>query len=48
MEDIPERCINNPGYDFTQKSYGMWAIPIDVGVKVIVFFAEENYGLVIG
>jgi len=35
---------NNPGYDFTQKSYGMWAIPPDVGVKVIVFFAEENYG----
>ena len=34
----------NAGYDFTQKSYGMWAIPPDVGVKVIVFFAEENYG----
>ena len=22
----------------------MWAIPPDVGVKVLVFFAEENYG----
>ena len=34
----------NAGYDNTQKSYGMWAIPPDVGVKVLVFFAEENYG----
>ena len=34
----------NEGFEFTQKSYGMWAIPPDIGVKVLVFFAEENYG----
>jgi len=35
---------SNPGYDHTQKSYGFWAIPPDIGVKVLVLFAEENYG----
>ncbi len=35
---------DNPGFDFTQKSYGLWAIPPDIGVKVLVFFAEDNYG----
>ena len=34
----------NDGYDYTQKSYGMWAIPPDVGVKVMVIFVEGNYG----
>jgi len=33
---------NNPGYDFTQKSYGFWAIPPDPGTKVLVIFAEGN------
>tara|TARA_B100001057_G_scaffold500701_1_gene617258 strand:- start:7578 stop:9122 length:1545 start_codon:yes stop_codon:yes gene_type:complete len=35
----------NEGFDYTQQSYGMWAIPPDIGVKVIVFFAQGNYGL---
>lgn len=34
----------NPGFDYTQKSYGMWAIPPDVGTKVVVLAMEESYG----
>ena len=34
----------NEGFDYTQQSYGMWAIPPDIGVKVLVFFAQGNYG----
>ena len=34
----------NPGFDSTQKSYGMWAIPPDVGTKVVVLAMEESYG----
>jgi|TARA_X000000950_G_scaffold146324_1_gene180763 hypothetical protein len=34
----------NDGYDFTQKAYGMWAIPPDVGTKVLVIFVEGNAG----
>lgn len=34
----------NNAFDYTQKSYGMWAIPPDTGVKVLVLFAENNYG----
>ncbi len=40
-----EGVSDNKGFDFTQQSYGMWAIPPDIGVKVIVFFAQGNYGL---
>jgi GH24 family phage-related lysozyme (muramidase) len=32
----------NDGYDFTQKSYGFWMVPPDVGTKVIVIFLEDN------
>ncbi len=32
----------NDGYDFTQKSYGFWMVPPDVGTKVIVLFLEDN------
>lgn len=32
----------NEGYKYTQKSYGMWAIPPDVGTQVLVIFAEGN------
>jgi uncharacterized protein (DUF2345 family) len=41
---------NNDGYEWTQKSYGFWAVPPDVGTKVLVIFAEENsaYGYWIG
>ena len=30
----------NDGYEFSQKSYGMWAIPPDVGTRVLVIFVE--------
>ena len=33
---------NNDGYEFTQKSYGFWAVPPDIGTKVLVIFAEGN------
>lgn len=40
----------NDGYEYTQKSYGMWMIPPDVGTKVLVIFAQDNsaYGYWIG
>jgi len=40
----------NEGYEFTQKSYGIWAVPPDIGTKVLVIFAEDNsaYGYWIG
>ena len=40
----------NDGYQYTQKSYGMWAIPPDVGTRVLVIFVEGNtaYGYWIG
>jgi hypothetical protein len=34
----------NDGYDYTQKSYGFWAVPPDIGTKVLVIFAEGNRG----
>ena len=42
--------IATDGYDWTQKSYGFWAIPPDIGTKVLVIFAEGNqsYGYWIG
>lgn len=30
------------GYQHTQKSYGMWMVPPDVGTRVLVVFAEGN------
>jgi len=33
---------DNEGFDYTQKSYGMWAVPPDVGSTVLVIFAEGN------
>jgi hypothetical protein len=41
---------NNDGYQYTQKSYGFWAVPPDIGTKVLVIFAEgnANYGYWIG
>jgi len=40
----------NDGYQFTQKSYGMWMVPPDIGSKVLVMFAEgnPNFGYWIG
>jgi hypothetical protein len=32
----------NDTFPYTQKSYGMWAVPPDVGTKVLVIFAEGN------
>jgi hypothetical protein len=30
------------GYQYTQKSYGFWAVPPDPGTKVLVIFVEGN------
>ena len=40
----------NDGFDHTQKSYGMWAVPPDVGSTVLVIFAEgaQDRGFWIG
>lgn len=40
----------NDGYEHTQKAYGMWMVPPDVGTKVLVMFAEgnANFGYWIG
>ena len=32
------------GFDYTQKSYGFWAVPPDVDTKVLVLMAENNFG----
>lgn len=34
---------NNDDFQSTQKSYGMWFIPPDVGTRVLVIFAEGNF-----
>lgn len=47
----PNRGLTpNDGFQFTQKSYGMWMIPPDVGTRVLVLFAEGStaYGYWIG
>ena len=38
------------GYANTQKSYGFWAVPPDIGTRVLVIFAEgnPNFGFWIG
>ena len=38
------------GYQNTQKSYGWWAVPPDIGTRVLVIFAEgnANFGYWIG
>lgn len=40
----------NDGYEYTQKSYGFWAVPPDIGTRVLVIFTEDNsrYGYWIG
>jgi hypothetical protein len=40
----------NDGYQYTQKSYGMWMVPPDIGTKVLVLFSEgdANFGYWIG
>lgn len=47
----PSRGLtNNDGYQYTQKSYGMWMVPPDIGTKVLCIFAEGdlNFGYWIG
>jgi uncharacterized protein (DUF2345 family) len=45
-----QALANNDGYEWTQKSYGFWAVPPDIGTKVMVIFVEGNaaYGYWIG
>ena len=45
-----QALANNDGYEWTQKSYGFWAVPPDIGTKVLVIFVEGNaaYGYWIG
>ena len=38
----------NEGHQFSQKSYGFWGVPPDVGSKVLVIFAEGGQGFWIG
>jgi muramidase (phage lysozyme)/uncharacterized protein (DUF2345 family) len=38
----PQHTTNNDGYAATQKSYGMWFVPPDVGARVLVTFAEGD------
>ncbi len=36
---------DNEGYKFSQQSYGMWAVPPDVGNLVLVIFVEGNISM---
>ena len=38
----------NPGDQYTQKSYGMWFVPPDIGSQVLVIFAEGGEAFWIG
>lgn len=38
----------NDGHQYSQKSYGMWFVPPDVGSRVLVIFAEGGQGFWIG
>lgn len=37
-----ESARGDDGYENTQQSYGFWAVPPDVGTKVLVIFAESR------
>ena len=37
-----EYCTKNNDYDGTQKTYGMWMIPPDVGTIIVCFFLEGD------
>jgi hypothetical protein len=34
---------NKTDYDATQKSYGMWMVPPDIGTRVLIIFVGGNY-----
>jgi hypothetical protein len=36
---------DNDGYQYTQKSYGMWMVPPDIGTKVLCVFAEGDLNM---
>ena len=43
--NTPRKGVNQRyGFDATQKSYGFWAVPPDIDVKVLVLMAENNFG----
>jgi len=35
----------NEGFQYTQKSYGMWMVPPDIGTRVLVIFAEGDLNM---
>jgi mannose-6-phosphate isomerase-like protein (cupin superfamily) len=35
--------VNKTDYDSTQKSYGMWMVPPDIGTRVLIIFVGGNY-----
>lgn len=42
----PSRGLtDNDGYEYTQKSYGMWMVPPDIGTKVLCVFAEGDINM---
>ena len=43
-----EGTTDNEGHQFSQRSYGMWFVPPDIGSKVLVIFAEGGQGFWIG
>lgn len=43
-----EGLTKNEGHQFSQKSYGMWFVPPDIGTKVLVIFAQGGQGFWIG
>jgi hypothetical protein len=43
-----EGLTKNEGHQFSQKSYGMWFVPPDIGTKVLVIFAQGGQGFWMG
>ena len=39
-----EGVKKNQGYEYSQQSSGFWAVPPNVGTKVVVLCLEENFG----
>jgi len=45
LGQTPRKGVQNTDkFDYTQKSYGFWAVPPDIDTKVLVLMAENNFG----